>query len=89
MKWKDAKKVITSDPEVRVALEENEVEYQITRQVLEARLQQKMTQQQLAILASTKQANIARLESGHYNPSVKFLHKVAKGLGKNLEIRFI
>ncbi|SFM31051.1 helix-turn-helix domain-containing protein [Pelosinus propionicus] len=89
MNWKEAKKIIASDPEVAQALKENEVEYKIIMQVLNARLEKKMTQKDLAVLANTQQANIARLESGKSNPSVNFLSKVAKGLGKKLEIRFV
>jgi transcriptional regulator with XRE-family HTH domain len=32
------------------------------------------------------QSNISRLESGSYNPSVQFLMKIAKAMGKELVI---
>lgn len=89
MNWKEAKKTIASNPEVKLALEENAVEYQIIRQVLQTRRDLKITQKQLADLAMTKQANIARLENGHANPSIKFLDKLAKSTGRRLEIRFV
>ena len=31
---------------------------------------------------------ISRLEKGEYNPSLKFLKKLAQGLGKELHIEF-
>ncbi len=43
-----------------------------------------MTQKQLAEKIGTKQSNIARLESGNYNPSYQFLQKVAGALDKKL-----
>ena len=89
MKWKEAKKIIAANPEVATALEENEVEYQVMRAVLAARKAKKMSQGALAEVAGTRQSNIARLESGTYNPSVKMLARVARGLGKKLEIRFV
>ena len=42
----------------------------------------------LADKIGIKQSNISRLESGNYNPSLAFLKKVAKGLGKELHISF-
>jgi DNA-binding XRE family transcriptional regulator len=64
-------------------------EYDLIRLCLDARLATDMTQAQLARKIGTKQSSIARLESGSYNPSVKFLQKVAKALGKTLQIRFV
>ena len=48
-----------------------------------------MTQRELADITATRQSNIARLESGTYNPSIKMLNRIARGLGKKLEIRFL
>lgn len=89
MKWKEAKKVIAANPEVATALEENAVEYQVMRAVLAARKEKKMSQGNLAEAVGTRQSNIARLESGTYNPTVKLLDRVARRLGKKLEIRFV
>lgn len=66
-----------------------EPEYQIIRQIIETRIQQNMTQKDLADRVGTCQSNIARLESGNYNPSLQFLKKLAEGLGKNLSISFV
>lgn len=89
MNWKDAKKLINSDPEVIKALEENEEEYKIAKTVIKARIEKKITQRTLAQMIKTKQANISRLESGKYNPSVRFLNSVAKALGKKMVINFV
>lgn len=63
-------------------------EYEIVRQIIEARAEQNLTQKQLADRIGMKQSNISRLESGEYNPSLDFLKKVAAGLGKELHIEF-
>ena len=89
MKWNDAKKIINSDPEVVKELKNNAMEYHIVREIMKARTEKKLTQQQLAMLIGTKQSNISRLESGEYNPSVEFLNKVANAMGKTLEIRLV
>ena len=60
---------------------------EVARQLKEMRRAQGMTQESLAELVGTKKSNISRLESGRYNPSLDFLVKVAKGLGKQLQIR--
>ena len=46
----------------------------------------KMTQEELAKRAGTKKSNISRLESGSYNPSLDFLVKIARSLGKEVHI---
>ena len=46
-----------------------------------------MTQSELAKLVGTQKSNISRLESGNYNPSLDFLIKVARSLGKEISIQ--
>jgi transcriptional regulator with XRE-family HTH domain len=90
MKWSEAKKIINSDPEVIKELEENALEYEIKRQIIQLRLEKKLTQKKLAELIGTRQANISRLESGkHYNFSICFLNKIAKATNKKLKIEFV
>lgn len=45
-----------------------------------------MTQEELAKRAGTRKSNISRLESGSYNPSLDFIIKIAKSLGKEVYI---
>lgn len=63
-------------------------EYEIIKALIEARLEKNLTQQQLADLTGIQQAYISKLETGNYNPSLKFLKRVADGLGKELHITF-
>ncbi len=89
MKWADARKILNSDPEVAKALEENELEYQVIREFIKARIDKNLTQKQLADLVGTQQSNISRLESGNYNPSLEFLDKVARALDKRIHLNLI
>ena len=89
MKWKDAKKILNADPEVAKALQENELEYNVIREFIKARLEKNLTQQQLADLVGTQQSNISRLESGNYNPSLEFLEKLATALDKKIELHLV
>lgn len=86
MKWSDAKKELLQNPELVKELEKNELEYQLISEFIQARIDKKMTQTDLAKLTGTKQSNISRFESGNYNPSLEFLEKVATALGKKLKI---
>lgn len=58
----------------------------IGEQIAEERKRVGMTQEELADKVGTKKPNISRLESGKTNPTVAFLEKVARGLGKEIKI---
>ena len=54
-------------------------------QIIAARAEQHLTQEELALRVGTHKSNISRLESGAYNPSLTFA-EVAQGLGKEVHI---
>ena len=74
------------DPEFRRAYEELEPVYILIGKLIEQRIKYGLTQKQLASKLGTKQSAISRFESGHYNPSLQFLYKLARGLGVKLKI---
>ena len=84
--WKDVKEELLQDKEFSNAYKEIEPEYEVISQIIEARLEQKITQNELAKRIDTKQSNISRLESGESNPTISFLQKIAEGLGKELHV---
>ena len=84
MEW--CKKIIESNTDVKRELEFNQAEYKIKREIIATRKEHNLTQKQLAELVGTKQSNLARFESGSYNPTVEFLQKLAGALGKKLKI---
>lgn len=63
--------------------------YEIIAQIIEARKENHMTQEELAKKVGTQKSNISRLESGNYNPSLDLLIKVAHCLGKELKIQML
>lgn len=75
---------LLKNPVFKAECDALEPEYELIRQLIKARTEKKMTQKQLAEKIGTKQSNIARLESGNYNPSFQFLQKVAGALDKKL-----
>ena len=48
-----------------------------------------MTQKELSEKTGIRQSNISRIENGNCSPTVETLEKIAEGLGKKLEIRFV
>jgi ribosome-binding protein aMBF1 (putative translation factor) len=85
--WKEVrKKLVEEDAEFAAALEELAPEYEIARQLIKARLERGMTQEELAMKVGTRQSNISRIEHGQQNTSIGLLNKVARGLGKKLRV---
>lgn len=76
------------DPEIREEFEALEPEYTIRQQLLEARISLGLTQAELAERIGTQQSSIARIENGKCSPSLRFMQKLAKGMGKKLIITF-
>lgn len=90
MDWKEYKKKrFKEDLELKKEYDELELEYKIIGQIIDLRMEKKITQKQLAKLMNTKQPSIARFESGDYNPTLDFLKKIAEVLDSDLDIKFI
>ncbi|MGI5990158.1 MAG: helix-turn-helix domain-containing protein [Lachnospiraceae bacterium] len=84
--WEDARKDLLSDPETAKEYEDLRPQYEVISQIIKARDEQGMTQAELAEKTGICQSNISRLEGGSYNPTLKFLVRIAKGLGMELHI---
>ena len=85
---KDLKNELFKSDEVKEEYEKLNVMYEIKKQIIRYRIENNLTQKELADRIGTKQSAISRLENYDYTPSVEFLDKVAHALGKKLEIRF-
>lgn len=83
------KKELFKNPKIKAEYDALEPEYALIEQLIAARAERNMTQKELAEKIGTKQSNIARLESGNYNPSFHFLQKVAVALNKKLSVALI
>lgn len=68
---------------------EQSPERDVMRRIVEARIEEGLTQQELAKRCGMRPSNLCRLESGNGNPSVATLDKIARGLGRKLDIRFV
>lgn len=88
MKFADYKKEKMQNAEFKQAYEELGPEYEIIKAIVDARASLQLTQKQLAERTGIQQSHISRMERGNYNPSLKFLKRIAAGLGKELHIEF-
>ena len=86
--FSEMKKELLANPKISKHYDELESEYELIRSVIDKRLQRKMSQSELAKKVGTGQSAISRLESGEYNPSMKFLQKIARALEARLTISF-
>ncbi len=77
------------DPAFKKEWDASELEYQLMMMILKARNEQKLTQSELAERTGIRQSNISRIEKGQAVPSIATLNKIAHGLGKQLQIRFV
>lgn len=77
---------LLQDPEFRAEYEKLQPQYQIARQVIAARIQKNMSQEELAEKIGTGQAVISRLEGMQQKPSLSLLERVAKALETKISL---
>ena len=88
MDWDTHKKILLKDPKFRKAYEESQLEYEIARAIIRARIEKGLTQKQLAEKLNTKQSVISRVESANTTPSLSFLKRLAQALNTSLQVQF-
>lgn len=75
------------DPEFAQGLEEGYEQFKIGVLLKRAREQAGLTQEQLAKILKTKKTAISRIENHAQDIKLSTIQKVARALGKDLEIR--
>lgn len=87
--FEEMKNDLLKDSEFKTEYEKLKPRYEAIEQIIRARKEQNITQEELAKRVGTKKSNISRLESGNYNPSLDFLTKVSEALGKSLSVQLM
>ncbi len=77
------------DPKFKKAYDSLEVEFQIIHDIIRKRIKNDISQKELAKRIGSDQATISRLETGNYNPSIKFLKKIAAAVGGKLQVKIV
>lgn len=85
--FSDLKRAALRDTALRREYEAVRPKYDVIRAILNARLQNGLTQAELARRVGTTQSAIARFESGAGNPTLDFLSKVSAAVGARLNVR--
>lgn len=85
IKYEDWREKAIQKQEVQDALDELEAAHLVAQ----LRIERQLTQEELAERVGTKQASIARLESGKTQPRLSFLRRVISALGARLELRVV
>ena len=76
------------DEETKQEFELSNILVDIACKIINYRLDNDMTQKDLADKLDITQAMVSKLESGEYNPSIEFLFKISKKLGWKFELTF-
>lgn len=77
------------DPDFKKEWDDIQPEMDVIRAMIDARIEQNLTQKELAARTGIDQADISKLENGTRNPSLKMLKRLAEGMGMVLKIEFI
>lgn len=77
------------DPEFKKEWDDIQPEMDVIRAMIDARIEQNLTQKELSMRTGINQADISKLENGTRNPSLKMLKKLADGMGMALKIEFV
>lgn len=85
-KFEDIKARLMKDEEFKAEYEKLKPRYELIAQIIDVRNQLNITQEELALRVGTQKSNISRFESGSYNPSLDFVIKIARSLGKEIHI---
>lgn len=81
------KERLLTNPEFKKAYEDLGPVYQLVREIVAFRIEQGMTQKDLAEKIGTKQSSISRFEKAMKMPSISFLTQITNALGLEWEFR--
>ena len=76
------------DPEFATQWEQQRPEREYIKAMIAARIEQKLTQKELAVRTGIRQSNLSRIENGNCSPTIATLQQIANGMGKKLHIEF-
>lgn len=86
--WSEVKKELLKDFEFKRLYEESQPEFEIAKAIIRARIENKVTQKELAERMHTTQSVISRVEQGRTNPSISLLKRIAVALNTTLLVQF-
>ena len=85
--FEDLKARLIANPEVKAEYDALAPEFEISAELVKARVRAGLSQAELAARMGTSQSTIARLESGRTLPSTKTLLRYAEATGSRFKMR--
>lgn len=85
----NAKEILFKNKTLKKEYDSLKSEYDFLVQLHKARILNNLTQKDLSRLSGIDQANISKIESGDYSPSLKTMKKLADAMNMDLKIEFI
>ncbi len=85
----DLKQELLKDLKVKAEYDRLGPEFKLASMLIEARSRAGLSQNDLARRMGMKQASVARIESGKFNPSMETLRKYAAATGHDLKIEML
>ena len=86
--WNVYKQKLLKDPEFKKLYEQSQPEFEIAKAIIRARIENKITQKELAEKMNTTQSVISRVEQGKTSPSISLLKRLAAALNTTLQVQF-
>ena len=86
--WDIYKQKLLKNPEFKKLYEESQPEFEIAKAIIRARIENNITQKELAKRMHTTQSVISRIEQARTSPSISFLKRLASALNASLQVRF-
>lgn len=80
------------DPEgnrIMIEAEQKRMKQNVAEQYVRTRREMKLTQEQVSRRSGIPRSNIARFESGRYNPSLELMVKMAASMGMKVQIQLV
>lgn len=84
--YRQLKRELLKDEATKLAYERLEPEFFIIEMIIRKRIEEGLSQKELAIKIGTKQSAISRFESGAHNPTLSFLQRIVEALNAKLKI---
>ena len=89
MNYNNYKKKALKNPKVKEEYDALGPEYDLIQTMIDARINQGITQKELSKSTGITQADISRIENGTRNPSLAMVKRLADGLGMTLKLEFV
>lgn len=86
--WNEIKQKLLKDSEFKKLYEQSQPEFEIAKAIIRARIDNKITQKELAERMNTTQSVISRVEQGKTSPSIALLKRLAAALNTTLQVQF-